>query len=101
MWGYGLPRVQGNEKATSLINDFGTSKNRLGPYWAPERRYIVEEYESISPDSKEFHKLIRHKLVSTSKWNINALVSPLPNHSMIHFHFSKLQLHVSDLHDTC
>lgn len=75
LWGYGLPRCQGNEHLTDLIADFSNSESKMGPYWAPERRHIDEEYENISPDSKHFDHLTRRKLVSISHWNIDALVS--------------------------
>lgn len=73
-WGYGYPRCQGNEQVTDLIADFGDSDSKMGPYWAPERRHIDEEYANIEPDSKHFHEVKRSKLVSPCTWTIDALV---------------------------
>lgn len=51
----------------------------MGLYWAPERRYIDEQYESIVPDSKLYHHVTRRSLVSSSQWTIDGLVGTLHN----------------------
>ena len=77
VWGYGLPECQGNTLATEYISDFSNSEEKMGPYWAPERRHIDEEYSSITPDNRYFHSVAREKLTSTSKWTIDMLVRDL------------------------
>lgn len=42
-WGYGV--VQISDELDSIILDF--YRNRIGPYWDPQRRYIDEQYASL------------------------------------------------------
>ena len=73
-WGYSYPRCQGNERVTDLIADFGDSDSKMGPYWAPERKHIDNEYASIHPDERHFRDVTRQTLVSPCAWTIDALV---------------------------
>ena len=74
LWGYGYPHSPSNEQITKLIADFGDAPDQMGPYWAPQRRYIEEKYSGITPDPRHFQD-VRHKEVEHStKWTIDALV---------------------------
>ena len=70
----GTPTPPSNEQITKLIADFGDSPDQMGPYWAPQRRYIEEKYSSITPDPQHFHDVRRKEVEYSTKWTIDALV---------------------------
>ena len=74
-WGYGYPKCAYNQQVSDLITSFGDSKSKMGPYWAPERRHIDEEYTNIKLPDNNFHNIIRLKKVSPCSWTVDALVS--------------------------
>ncbi|WP_153797663.1 class I SAM-dependent methyltransferase [Foetidibacter luteolus] len=79
--GYGLIRV--NEAVNAMIDDF--YKNKVGPYWDKERKYVDEEYKTIP---FPFTQLPCPKLSIQYNWNLEHLLGYINTWSSVQ-HYSK------------
>lgn len=75
VWGYILPAVKGNAKASQLILDLRFGDQQLGPYWSERRNLVDTEYRDILPPESLFHNVQRAKAVAYTKSNIADFVS--------------------------
>lgn len=74
IWGYALPGIKGNQKASQLIQDLRFGEDQLGPYWNERRMLVDQHYVDIKPDEALFQDITRSQLLAYTESNIQNFV---------------------------